>query len=82
MKIGIDLGGSHIGVGLVKNDQILETRNKNFTKDEKNGNIKNIIIENIILMIEDILKANNILLEEVETIGIASPRISFKRCNC
>lgn len=81
MKIGIDLGGSHIGVGLVKNDQILETRNKNFTKDEKNGNIKNIIIENIILMIEDILKANNILLEEVETIGIASPRISFKRCN-
>ena len=39
MKIGIDLGGSHIGVGLIENDQILISKEKNFTREDRE-NIK------------------------------------------
>ena len=48
MKIGIDLGGSHIAIGVVDNKgKILEKVEKRITKAEKN-NIKKVIEEYII----------------------------------
>ena len=48
MKIGIDLGGSHIAIGIVDNKgKILEKVEKRITKAEKN-NIKKVIEEYII----------------------------------
>ena len=31
MKIGIDLGGSHIGIGVIENDSIIEKFEKDFS---------------------------------------------------
>ena len=35
MKIGIDLGGSHIGIGLVDQDKIIYKLEKNFVEKDK-----------------------------------------------
>ena len=36
MKIGIDLGGSHIGLGVINSDNnILENYEKDFTEEER-----------------------------------------------
>lgn len=79
MKIGIDIGGSHIGIGLLdeKNCIITETE-KNFKTAEKKGNMKK-VIENIILLgINEILLMNNIDINQIEVIGIAAPGIVTK----
>ena len=57
MRIGIDLGGSHIGIGLVYKDKILDTRQKNFVNSEK-SNMRKTIIDNAISMIKDLLETN------------------------
>lgn len=73
MKIGIDLGGSHIGVGLVDNKRnILLKKEKDILKEEKQ-NIKEIINTTIKNNIEDILKNQNLKIEQIEYIGIAFP---------
>ena len=72
MRIGIDLGGSHIGIGLVLEGNILEIREKVFTQQDKKD-IKKAIIENTISIIDEILLAQNIDKKEIELIGIASP---------
>ena len=56
MKIGIDLGGSHIGVGVVQNGEIIYKIEKDLSENEK-GN-KN-IIELIIKIVNEIIKQNN-----------------------
>lgn len=72
MRIGIDIGGSHIGVGLVQEDKILDIIEKNFTNEDF-LNIEKILIENIVGFIENILDRNNLTLEKIDFIGIASP---------
>lgn len=67
MKIGIDLGGSHIGFGVIENDTIIEKFEKDFTDEDKAHIIE--VIENYI--IEKVKE-----LEErydIESIGIAVP---------
>ena len=32
MKIGVDLGGSHVGIGLVDGDKIIDIKDKIFTR--------------------------------------------------
>ena len=34
MRIGIDLGGSHIGIGLIEKEKILRKSEYNFSKEE------------------------------------------------
>ena len=75
MRVGIDLGGSHIGVGLINEDKILDTRQKNFI-DIDRKNIRETIIENSIEMINELLKSKGISKENIELVGIASPRIN------
>ena len=78
MRIGIDLGGSHIKIGLIDNDKIIDEREKNFT-DEDRKNIKDVIINTSINMIDELLKENQINKNEVDLIGIASPGIISDR---
>ena len=70
MNIGIDLGGSHIGVGLVEKDKILKKVEYDFSEEEKN-NLKNVIKDVIQNGVKEILK--NASLDEIEKIGIAVP---------
>ena len=70
MNIGIDLGGSHIGVGLVEKDKILKKVEYDFSEEEKN-NLKNVIKDIIQNGVKEILK--NASLDEIEKIGIAVP---------
>ena len=74
MKIGIDLGGSHIGVGLINKDKILDSKQRNFVDSDKK-NIKKSIVKYAIAMIEEIMKEGNLDKNQIELIGIASPGI-------
>ena len=71
MKIGIDIGGSHISIGVVNNKgQIEDKIQMRITKTEKR-NIKKVITEFIINNVNEITKKYNIL-----EIGIALPGMS------
>ena len=67
MKIGIDLGGSHIGFGVIENDNIIEQFERDFT-DEDKAHIIEVIESYIIEKVKEIEQKYNI-----ETIGIAVP---------
>ena len=72
MKIGIDLGGSHIGIGLVDNDKIIAIKDKMFTREDRK-NIKECIINEITKLSVELLVENYIKKEEIELVGVASP---------
>lgn len=72
MKIGIDLGGSHIGVGLIDGCELKNTCDKFFTVEDRK-NIENAILNNINELINKLLEDNHISLENIEKIGVASP---------
>lgn len=66
MKIGIDIGGSHIGIGLVDNNGSIVLKIEKFIKDKTD--IKNKIEEFIAETVIEMALTN-----EVESIGIAIP---------
>lgn len=69
MKIGIDLGGSHIGVGLIDDEKnIVEKFEKDFSQDEK-SNIIFVIESYIVDIVQDMKNRYN----DIESIGIAAP---------
>lgn len=72
MKIGIDLGGSHIGVGIIENGEIIYKLEKDLQKQEKGTDN---IVELIKKIINTIIKQNNINLNNLEVIGIACPGV-------
>lgn len=78
MRIGIDLGGSHIGVGLIYKDKILDTRQKNFVDSDK-VNIRKTIIDTAVSMIKEILKKQGISRNDIDLVGIASPGLIDSR---
>ena len=72
MKIGIDIGGSHIGIGLIDRDNIVWSKEKNFNREDRK-NLEETIIDSIKNIIQDLLEENNMLLKQIELIGIAAP---------
>ena len=72
MRIGIDLGGSHIGIGLVDGDKIVDIREMNFTRQDR-LDIENTIVDGIHRLMNELLAGNDLKLEEIESVGIASP---------
>lgn len=72
MKIGIDLGGSHVGIGLVDEDRIIATKDKMFNREDRT-NIENCIINEITRLVNELLVENNLNKSDIELIGMASP---------
>ncbi len=79
MNIGIDIGGSHIGIALVEDGNIIgKIKEKDITRKER-LNLKQTLIDDIIRMVNELLTENNISIQSINTIGISSPRNSNKR---
>lgn len=76
MKIGIDLGGSHIAVGLVKEDKIILKKERDFEEKDKNS-IEKVIEEQIERYIEEILKEENLELASIEQIRNISTTVEY-----
>lgn len=72
MKIGVDLGGSHIGIGLVDEYVLKETVDVIFTEEDRKD-IENTIVKYIDKLIGELLEKTNISIDNIESIGIASP---------
>lgn len=66
MKIGIDIGGNHIGIGLLRDNKIIEKKEIDITKQDKE-NIEENIIKKIITGIKYFENGNTI-----QRIGICS----------
>ena len=74
MNIGIDIGGSHIGIALVDNGEIIgNIKEKDLTRKER-LDLRQTLIEDIIRMLNELLSENNISVQSINTIGISSPR--------
>ena len=72
MRIGIDVGGSHIGLGLVNKDgKLVLKAEKDYDKIQED--MSNIVLETIIELINKIIDNNDVKKEEIESIGIAFP---------
>lgn len=72
MKIGIDIGGSHIGIGLIDGSTIVDSREKNFNQEDK-AQIEKTILNSIQKMIDELLKTNHLEHKDIKLIGIAAP---------
>lgn len=72
MRIGIDIGGSHIGVGLIDGDKIVDSVEKNFNREDRH-NIQEVIINSCLEFINTLTDRNSIPIEEIECVGIAAP---------
>ncbi len=72
MDIGIDLGGSHIGVGLVEENNLIISADKLFTEEDRK-NIEKAILNNINDLITKILDEKELELTDINKIGVASP---------
>ncbi len=72
MRIGIDVGGSHIGLGIIddKNKLIIKVEEDYKTKEE---DMSNIVEETIISLLQDILKKQKLTIQDISQIGIAFP---------
>ena len=65
MRIGIDIGGSHIGIGLINNGEIIEKIEKELYKNETE--------ESILLYIDKIITEIIKKQKDIELVGIAAP---------
>lgn len=72
MKIGIDIGGSHIGIGLIEGEKIIATKEKIFNREDRQ-NIEVSILHSIENLVDELLEENSLKIEQIELIGIASP---------
>ena len=72
MKIGVDLGGSHIGVGLIDGIEIVDSEDRILTRSDR-IDVENTISNEINRMIHFLCQKNQLNPEDLELIGIASP---------
>jgi len=70
--IGIDLGGTNVGIGIVDNENKLIYKDSIPTKSERGFNE---IVEDIVDLISRIININNISKEHIQGIGIGVPGI-------
>ena len=69
-RIGIDLGGTNVAVGIVDNDNKIVIKGSVPTDAKRHPDY---IIKDMALLCEKLLKDANILLCQIEMVGIASP---------
>lgn len=74
MKIGIDIGGSHVGVGLVdRAGKIILKKEKDLVAALQKKDYNEILINTIVILITNILDEGKIDISQIELIGIAVP---------
>ena len=73
MKIGIDVGGSHIAVGAVNDDNFLLSEIAKDIKIAESEDPAKTLLDNMIIMIEELTKQEK--LDKIDLIGIAAPGI-------
>ncbi len=76
MKLGIDIGGSHVGTGVIlENGKLIgkETRDINFSEIDDEKRVEEIILEIIKLEIQTLLERYNYGIEDISQIGLAVP---------
>ena len=70
MNVGIDIGGTHIAVGLVNSrGKLICKIERDWTLEDKK-NMNSAIKNNIITLVKNILEKSNITLEKITKIGI------------
>lgn len=74
MKIGIDIGGSHIAIGVVNENYEIVLQKENEIKIGETKNPNETLLNIMIQMIEETIK--NIGEENLELIGVSVPRKS------
>ena len=73
MKVGIDIGGSHIAIAILdENEEIVQKKEKDFSKEEKKL-IKKTIIKDISENLKEMLQEGKKSISDIELIGIAYP---------
>lgn len=76
MKIGIDIGGSHIATGIIdKNGKLVtkQTRDVKINKIKEEKRVENLILEIIHNEIETLLKQDDYTNQDISKIGISVP---------
>lgn len=74
MKIGIDVGGSHIGLGLVNSaGRIIAKKEKDLNNEEKSEKYSAKLVKTIIELITEIVEEQKIDIKEISLIGMAIP---------
>ena len=72
MKIGVDVGGTHIGLGLIdENNNLILKEENDYSFKQKD--MTKIVEETIILGINKIINDAHININEIESIGLAFP---------
>ena len=72
MRIGIDIGGSHVGIGLIDNGKIINSEERILTREDR-VNVKKSIVKIIVDLLNQVIEDTNVDLNDIEFIGIASP---------
>ncbi len=76
MKIGIDLGGSHIAVGIItEKGRIIQKEEQNIIYSKEREDIKQIIFNKILSLINSVLRSSQVPIFVIEEIGIGVPGI-------
>lgn len=74
MKIGIDIGGSHVGTGLINlNGRIIAKEEQDLDNELKDENYSKKLLDTIIETITKVLEKKKIDIKEISLIGIAVP---------
>ena len=73
MKIGIDIGGSHIGLGLINDKYEIIDKIDHVWNVEEKKNVFQTMKTATLKFIEELCSRNNIKVEEIENIGIGFP---------
>lgn len=72
IRIGVDIGGSHVGVGVIKNGNLIDMSGIDLSKQDKQ-NIKEALVNHILELINEVLDDTQLSISEIEMIGIAAP---------
>ena len=76
LKIGIDLGGSHIAVGIItEKGRIIQKEEQNIIYSKEREDIKQIIFNKILSLTNSVLKSSQVPIFVIEEIGIGVPGI-------
>lgn len=76
MRIGVDIGGSHVGVGLLnERGTFVDKAERDINNIDEKENFSKVLVENIIDLMTQILTKKKIDISKIELIGIAVPGI-------